>query len=284
MVASAEGDSLSRRLITAVVAVPIVVVAVLALPSVSVALILAVVVVAASVEWTRIVSARRSARFGLPVLAAVSMLVLWLAETRWPGCLRLLCALSLAWWCVGLAWVVRFERGHDVTALDGTIAGGIAGWMVLVPAWAGLVHVHASAPDGPGRVLLVLVVVWAADIAAYFAGRAFGTRRLAARTSPGKTVEGAVGGLAAVGMLGIAAGLWLGLAAALVALLALLCVIAGVLSVLGDLVESLAKRRAGIKDSGNVFPGHGGILDRIDSLTPAAPAFAVGFDLLGTVR
>ena len=130
------------------------------------------------------------------------------------------------------------------------------------------------------RVLFILVVVWVADISAYFAGRRFGARKLAAVTSPGKSVEGAASGMAAVGLLGVAAGLWLSLPPMLVLLLALLCVAAGALSVLGDLTESLAKRRAGVTDSGNLLPGHGGILDRIDSLTAAAPVFAIGFDIL----
>ena len=192
--------------------------------------------------------------------------------------------MSLAWWCVALVWVIRFEQGHDVAALDGAIMGGIVGWMVIVPAWAGLVYVHASGEDGPSRVLFMLLVVWAADIGAYFAGRRFGARKLAALTSPGKSVEGVAGAMAAVGALGVAAGLWLSLPLVLVGLLALLCVAVGALSVLGDLMESLVKRKSGVKDSGNLLPGHGGILDRIDSLTAAAPAFAVGFDVLGKLR
>ena len=284
MIVSADGDSLSRRAATAVVGVPVAVLAVLALPTGSVALVFAMVVVAASVEWARITTPRRAASPGFPLAVAVSVLALWLAATHWFGWLSILCTLALAWWCVALVWVVRFERGRDVTALDGAITAGVTGWMVLVPAWAGLVYVHASGEDGPTRVLLVLLVVWAADIGAYFAGRSFGARRLAARTSPGKSVEGVAGGLAAVLVLGIGAGLWLDLSAVLVVLLALLCVVAGVLSVLGDLLESLVKRRSGVKDSGNLLPGHGGVLDRIDSLTAAAPVFAVGFDVLGTLR
>ncbi len=279
---SAAAGSLPRRVATAIVGVPVAVVAILALPTGGVALLVAIVVVAASFEWARIMMPRRPARRAFPLLVAVSLLLLWIAGAQWFGWLRILCVISLAWWCLALAWVIRFERGGEAAALDGALIGGIVGWIVIVPAWAGLVYVHGSGEDGPSRALLVLLIVWAADTGAYFVGRRFGACRLAARTSPGKSVEGAAGGMAAVGALGIAAGLWLDLPMAHAASLAFLCVAAGALSVLGDLMESLAKRKSGVKDSGNLLPGHGGILDRIDSLTAAAPAFAAGFDLLGT--
>ena len=284
VVAMAGGDSLSRRVVTAVVGIPVVIVSVVAPPTAIVALILAVVAFAASLEWGRIATPGRAARYALALAVVVSIALLWLAESRWPGWLRLLCAASLLWWCVALVWVIRYEQGRDATALDGTAARGIAGWCVIVPAWAGLVHLHASGEDGPWRVLLVLFIVWAADIGAYFAGRRFGTRRLAPATSPGKSVEGVAGGMAAVAVLGVVAGMWLGLAAGLVLVFVTLCMVVALLSVLGDLMESLMKRKGGVKDSGSLLPGHGGILDRIDSLTAAAPAFAVGLDLFGTLR
>ena len=278
---SAGGDSLPRRVVTAVVAIAVVIVAVMALPAAGVALVFTAVAVGASLEWSRIASPGAAAGHGFALVVAGSLLLLWLAASHWLGWLRVLCAVALVWWCVALLWVIRFERGRDAAALDGVVTRGLAGWFIIVPAWAGLVYLlHARGEHGPWAVLLVFLIVWAADIGAYFAGRRFGARRLAATTSPGKSVEGVAGGMAVVAALGAIAGLWLGLPGGLAVAFTVMCIVVAAFSVLGDLMESLVKRRGGVKDSGNVLPGHGGILDRIDSLTAAVPAFAIGTDIL----
>lgn len=153
--------------------------------------------------------------------------------------------------------------------LPGLTGGLLVGALILFPTLLALVQLRQL---GPWTLICILAVVWAADIAAYFAGRAFGKRKLAPNISPGKTWAGAVGAVLGVLAYGFAASPWLPavlkpgpvlFAAVLVGLTAL--------SIVGDLFESLLKRQAGIKDSSNVLPGHGGVLDRIDSLTSTLP-------------
>ena len=151
------------------------------------------------------------------------------------------------------------------------LAGILAGFVVLFPTWLALVQLRIP---GPGVLLAVLAVVWMADVAAYFSGRAFGKRKLAPSISPGKTWEGAIGAAVGVVLYGLA--LRIGFAFTPVSLPLWVICLLGVtaVSVVGDLFESMLKRQAGIKDSSNVLPGHGGVLDRIDSLTSTLPVVA----------
>jgi phosphatidate cytidylyltransferase len=157
----------------------------------------------------------------------------------------------------------------------------LAGVLVIVPAWAALAELHALGTNGPKLVLMLLVMVWLADSGAYFAGRQWGRTKLAPVISPGKTWEGVYGGLlASLLFAAIAGGLYSQSIKWTLTFMAV-SLVTVLFSVAGDLLESLMKRQSGIKDSGSIIPGHGGIFDRIDSLVAAAPVFLIGFLWLG---
>jgi phosphatidate cytidylyltransferase len=156
-----------------------------------------------------------------------------------------------------------------------------AGVLVLAAPWGALIELHESDPHGRALVLFFLMLVWTADSLAYFVGRRWGRTKLAPRVSPGKTREGVYGALAGALLWGLLLG-WvssLGPSGTLAAVL--LCGVTVLISVVGDLYESLLKRRRGVKDSSHLLPGHGGMLDRVDSLTAAAPVFVLGLALIG---
>ena len=154
--------------------------------------------------------------------------------------------------------------------------------LVLVPAWLSLVLLHdQGSAEGRRLVMLLLVLIWAADIAAYFTGKRWGKTALANRISPGKTWQGAYGGIVASMAIALGFTLVSNMQQYEIITLILLGLITVPVSIIGDLFESLMKRAANLKDSGSLLPGHGGILDRIDSLTAAGPVFLAGVWLSG---
>jgi phosphatidate cytidylyltransferase len=187
------------------------------------------------------------------------------------------------WWAIALLWVKSYPLS---AGLWGSLwMRALMGFLVVVPAWLALCYLR-SLSNGVWLIVLVIALVASADVGAYFVGRAFGKAKLAPAVSPGKSWAGFWGGLASSTLL--SALLWVLLArmspgAIPIGLLPLFClVIVTVLaSVLGDLLESMVKRHRGIKDSGQLLPGHGGVMDRIDSITAAAPVFALGLMATG---
>jgi phosphatidate cytidylyltransferase len=267
-------SSLAQRVLTGIGLAAFIAAATLLLPSVWFAVLMAAFALLGAWEW--------SALAGWPSVGrrfaycAASMLVLlgtgWLLQSQGGGWAVLLAGLT--WWLVALAWVVRFQQGQAVDAMNCPLVRLLVGWLILVPAWVAVVVLHSTPALGPWMVLYLVFLVATADSAAYFVGRRFGKRRLASNVSPGKSLEGVAGALLATTIFATAAGLAFGF----VPLLGFVVVslITGLASILGDLSESVFKRRAGLKDSGSIVPGHGGILDRIDSYTAAAPIFVLG--------
>lgn len=173
------------------------------------------------------------------------------------------------WWAVALLWVQSYPAS---AVLWGSVpAKAVMGFVVLLPTLISLYALRAM-PHGAFLVLAVVLLVAAADIGAYFFGRAFGKRKLAPKVSPGKTWAGAVGGMVTVALVALVYAL---LADASIARTLAVAVPTAVASILGDLLESMLKRQRGIKDSSQLLPGHGGVLDRIDGLVAAAPIFAL---------
>jgi len=231
--------------------------------------------VAGALEWSGFVGARRLGARLAYVLALAA--VAWCARAYLASTAdfeRLMSAAAL-WWLIALLWV-GLAPGRVNAA-----GAALAGMLALVPTWVSLLRVIESSPRGGQWALFIMIVAFGADIGAFFAGRAYGRIKLAPRVSPAKTWEGVIGGLLLATVLGIGGAYWFGEP---LGLFVPVCIATAAFSVVGDLTESMLKRSVGMKDSGRLLPGHGGILDRIDSVTAAAPVFTLGLLWLGVLR
>jgi phosphatidate cytidylyltransferase len=266
-------SALRQRILTALVLVPLAVLVVLYAPTPLVALCFALVVLLAAREWTVLAGvAAPAGRLAYAVLVAACLLLLSLDALR-PGIPYLLAAIAVFWWVVAV-YLFRLRAIERVPGLDPGLL--LLGLPVLAGPWIAIVHLHSLSADGPLLVLFLLVIIWVADSMAFFVGRRWGRVKLAPVLSPGKTREGVYGALAGAAVCGLFLAWEKGLAPGSTMAVVALCALTAFISVVGDLLESLIKRRRGVKDSGTLLPGHGGVLDRIDSLTAAAPLFAVG--------
>lgn len=263
---------LKQRIITALILAPLAIWAILALSDELFRGLMLVVAAMAAWEWARLVGWQTLTRrigYVLAVVAAIVVLEIMLRQQREVSAVLFA---ALGWWLLSFFLVIRYPAGNGLLQHH-VAARAVAGLLVIVPMWLGLSLIHST--PGPAYVLVLMLVVWGADTGAYFAGRRFGRHKLAPRVSPGKSWEGVIGGLLlTVAVAAAASGLLQPeMGTPRFILLSLLTV---AFSILGDLQESMFKRMVDMKDSGGLLPGHGGVLDRIDSLTAAAPIFALG--------
>jgi phosphatidate cytidylyltransferase len=262
-----------QRLLTAGVLTPIVVYVVLYLPTAYLAFLLGALVCLGAHEWSGFIGLRRPAWRWIYVAAVAACLLLswFLIAAVWN---LVLLAIAALWWVAVALTLTRIDHVEATSAIDLWLIP--VGLLVLVPPWIALVRLHDLGYAGPWLVMSLLMLIWIADSVAYFSGRRWGRRKLAPVLSPGKTWAGVYGALIGALLWGLLLVAHLPLSASGGALLLLLCAATALLSIVGDLFESLIKRRRGLKDAGSILPGHGGVLDRIDSMTAAAPLFALG--------
>jgi phosphatidate cytidylyltransferase len=292
---------LLQRIITALILIPLVVLAVFQLPSEYFSLLIGLVTLMAAWEWTNLVGINSLFKRGLFLLVLI-LPMLWLhfwtqflelaaQILDWPdirdysGILEWLVIPPVLFWI--LSMILIRNAPAAVLKLEMRICyKALIGWLVLLATWMFLTRLRAF--YGTELTMYFLILIWVADIAAYFSGKKFGKIKLAPEISPGKTVQGMYGAL-------IASAVW---AMAFIGYFAyrdgftwmrvsdfiLLSVLTVLISIYGDLFFSVVKRQRGVKDTGSILPGHGGILDRIDSLIAAVPFFYAGIVLIGLIE
>jgi len=263
---------LRQRIITALVLAPALLWVLLWAPSVITTIVIGLAILLGAWEWSRFCGwTRIVTRLAYVAVVGAAMALASYVGRDQSGMMGVWAA-ALGWWFVAFCWLALAPE--RVTSLRAAIAGVL----VLAPTWLALCKLQTSSGREPGYLLFVLVLVFAADIGAFAAGRLFGHVKLAPRVSPGKTWEGVIGGLVAVTLVALVGAQWFGQT---MASFVALCLAVAIVSIVGDLTESMFKRHVGLKDSSGLLPGHGGILDRIDSITAAAPVFALGLMWFG---
>lgn len=274
--------ALKLRLITGLIAAPIAIALIVLLPTPWFAVVLGMFFFAGAWEWAGLVSTvsapRPVVKISYTALCLALMIAGWFALAASPVFITAIVGIAIVWWLLVLLSVLTYPK--SVFLWSTSFSKALAGVFILIPAWLAMVSLHGTEPKGSYYALYVFMMVWLADSAAYFAGKTWGKHKLAPQLSPGKSWEGVIGAVVAVFIYGVIASYFMGIyefgfnIAMIYLGISLLTV---VVSVLGDLAESMFKRQAHIKDSGSFFPGHGGVLDRFDSLTAAAPVFLLCF-------
>ena len=266
---------LKQRIITALILGSLIVFAIFKLPPQVMVIIFAIITLVGAWEWSVLVGADTVMKKVMYLLMiGACILIIEIFATSFHK--NMILFIASLWWAA-VVIMLAFYRAEWLSSSVLHRLLKYSGFIVLVPAWLALVMLHERSPE---LLMFLLSIIWMADIAAYFTGKRFGKNKLAPKLSPGKSREGVVGAFISTIALAL-----IGLQLFTInkqewAYFIALCAIIAMISVVGDLYESLLKRKAGVKDSGNILPGHGGVLDRIDSVTAAAPGFVFGLSLV----
>lgn len=273
---------LKQRIITALILAPIMIGGIFFLPLQEFMYFIGFIVAVGAWEWANLSGvSNQMGRLGYVALVVAGMFGFAQLDTHQA---QWLLWLALAWWLFAFVLVRSYPKGK--TLWGSTASRLVIGLVILLPMWVGFVEIKTY-PQSGQLIMYVMLLVWGADVGAYFAGRQFGKHKLAKNVSPGKTWEGVYGGLATTAVVAVLSAFYLQNQYAFfsmdiekwVMLFAITALVV-VVSVLGDLIESMVKRHRGIKDSSNLLPGHGGVMDRIDSMTAAVPVFALALSQL----
>ncbi len=268
---------LKQRILTAVILGSIVIAIIATGPQLLFSLLMGVFVLVGAWEWAGLSGPDNQLyRTAYAMLTAgLSSLLFFITDQSFSHGIYIIGTL---WWCLAFIMVIFYQYGRPAIPKN-NILKYLSGFCVLIPATLGLIYLY-GADGGPLLVLLLFILIWVIDSSAYFIGRRWGKRKLADRVSPGKSWEGFIASLLAAGIMALVyveSGL---ISVTNTTCLIILFIMTAGFSVIGDLFESMYKRNANLKDSSQLLPGHGGVLDRIDSLTAAVPVYALGLWLL----
>ena len=286
---------LKQRIITALILAPAAILAIFYLSLINFAAAMLVVMAIGAWEWGPLMGCANK-RYRIAFVSVTSILIatLWYflpLDTLWDAPKHLVDEanivlwLAVAWWLLSAGLTFLYPRFSKFWSSHRSVRG-LFGWLTLVPTWLAFMALRSSDYQvdpyhGAQLLMFLFLMVWSADVGAYFVGKSIGKHKLLPNVSPGKTLEGFLGGVVFACVLVVVAGYFIDWTMAQYRIVIPVTILITTISVLGDLNESMFKRQAGVKDSGTILPGHGGILDRIDSLTATAPIYALCYAYLG---
>ena len=274
---------MKQRIITALILAPLVIAGIFMLPMQGFLIAITAITLIGFWEWTQFTESKSRYIAIIPSIAALATSLVFLPTSTLELAIPsdshyMMLLVGSIWWLIASGLVLTFPSSKKMWQ-NNLLLKHLFGWLTMIPFLWSILLLRADnyAFDsyyGAKLVLLVCLLVWAADSGAYFAGKTFGKRKMSPAVSPNKTIEGLIGGIITAIIIGWGAASAFEIKFDSTAAMLGIFIATIIISVLGDLVESMFKRASGIKDSGTIIPGHGGILDRIDSLTAAFPVFA----------